>query len=94
MSSSRDRSPLPPDDPDFRYLARMMDILRASRELRGISKSELCRMSKCGNGTVGRAERYERFPSVPVLRRICRALDLEWAAVCRQAEPPTESHPL
>lgn len=94
MSLAPDQIPSPlPDDADFRYLGRMMDILRAERERLGLSKSELSRKSGTGNGTVGRAERYERFPSIPVLRKIVRALDLDWVEVCRDAENPTHSHP-
>jgi transcriptional regulator with XRE-family HTH domain len=86
-------SPLP-DDADYRYQARLMDILRVAREDQGISKSELCRAAKVANGTVGRAERYDRFPTIPVLRKIVHALNLEWVAVCKMAELPTDSHPL
>jgi transcriptional regulator with XRE-family HTH domain len=86
-------SPLP-DDADFRYQARMMDIMRLARLDQGISKSQLCRSAKVANGTVGRAERYDRFPTIPVLRKIVHALELNWVAVCKKAELPTDSHPL
>lgn len=87
------RSPLP-DDPDFRYLARLMDILREERVRQELTGSAVCKKACVGNGSVGRAERYERFPTIPILRKISRALGLEWGEICCRAELPTTSHPL
>ena len=86
-------SPLP-DDGDFRYVARLMDILREERLRQGLTKSGLCEKAGVGNGAVGRAERYDRFPTIPILRRIVRALNLDWGETCCKAEAPTERHPL
>lgn len=86
-------SPLP-DDADYRYVARLMDLLREERNRQGLTKSGLCEKAGVGNGAVGRAERYDRFPTIPVLRRIVRALGLDWSEVCAKAEVPTHRHPL
>lgn len=86
-------SPLP-DDGDFRYFARMIDILRDERERQGLTRAQLAKKAGVGNGTVGRAERYERLPSVPTVRKVARALGISWAELCLRAEKPSDKHSL
>jgi len=84
-SDSDTQAPLP-DDSDFRYLARLVDILHEQRAAQGLTKRELSLKSGTAIGAIGRAERYERFPGIPVLRKISRALNLSWVDLCQQAE--------
>lgn len=77
------------DDPDgLRYMARILGILRAERELRNWTALRLAKESGVHLSVIKRAEKEERLPGVPVLVRICRAMDLPFWEVCRRAETP------
>jgi transcriptional regulator with XRE-family HTH domain len=79
------------DDPDgLRYMARLLGVLRAEREARKWTALRLAKESGVHLSVIQRAEKEERFPGVPVLVRICRAMDLPFWEVCRRAEPKEE----
>ncbi len=75
------------NDPDgLRYMARLLDVLRRERELKGWTPRALAGLAKVHNSIIHRAETGERFPSVPVLVRLCRALGMEFSELCARAE--------
>ncbi len=75
------------DDPDgLRYMARLLGVLRAEREARKWTALQLAKESGVHLSVIKRAEKEERFPGVPVLVRISRAMDLPFWEVCRKAE--------
>jgi len=75
-----------PEDPDARYLAEFVEILRIERTKRGIGERELTRLAEISNGAIGRAEKLERIPSVVVFRKWVRALGMDWVDVCKRAD--------
>lgn len=77
------------DDPDgLRYMARLLGVLRVEREARKWTALRLAKESGVHLSIIKRAEKEERFPGVPVLVRISRAMDLPFWEVCRRAEIP------
>jgi len=75
------------NDPDgLRYMARLLVVLRRERELKGWTPKELAGLAKVHNSIIHRAESGERFPSVPVLVRLCRALGMQFSELCVRAE--------
>lgn len=91
--ASTSESPTPgfPSDPDRRYVAAFVQILRNERETKGLSERELTRMAEISNGVIGRAEKLERIPSVVVFRRWTRALGLDWIDICSRADQMSRS---
>jgi transcriptional regulator with XRE-family HTH domain len=77
----------PENDPEgLRYVARVVDVLRQEREARQWSSLRLAQESGVHHSVIARAETGERIPGVPVLVRLCRALELRFSDVCKQAE--------
>jgi transcriptional regulator with XRE-family HTH domain len=75
------------NDPDgLRYVARVVGILRHEREARRWSSLRLAEESGVHHSVISRAESGERIPGVPVLVRLCRALEVRLSEVCRRAE--------
>ena len=75
-----------PEDPDARYLAEFISILKEERAKLNLGEREVTRMAEISNGAVGRAEKMERIPSVIVFRKWVRALGLDWVEVCQKAD--------
>jgi transcriptional regulator with XRE-family HTH domain len=73
-------------DPDEAYLHRFLTILKGEREARGMTLRDLEKIMGVSNAHLSRAERGLSEPGVVVLRRWCRALELEFDTICRQAE--------
>ena len=73
-------------DPDFKFLARMIEILADARLDRGYSERHLSRVANVPNGSIRRAEKLERLPGIVFLRRWARALEIDWEELCRQAD--------
>ena len=79
--------PDPENDPDgLRYVARVVEILRREREARQWSGLRFAQESGVHHSVIVRAENGERIPGVPVLVRLCRALEIRFSEVCRKAE--------
>lgn len=77
----------PENDRDgLRYVAQLVEILRSERESRNWSALQLARESGVHHSVITRAENGERIPGVPVLVRLCRALELRLSEVCRRVE--------
>lgn len=75
------------DDPDgLRYVARVIELIREQREKRGWSSLKLSEVSGVHHSVISRAENGERIPGVPVLVRLCRALEVRLSDLCRLAE--------
>lgn len=80
-------SALPEDDPDgLRYVARVIELIGEQREKRGWSSLKLSEVSGVHHSVISRAENGERIPGVPVLVRLCRALDVRFSDLCREVE--------
>jgi transcriptional regulator with XRE-family HTH domain len=73
-------------DPDEAYLHRFLTLLKGEREARGMTLRDLEKIMGVSNAHLSRAERGLSEPGVVVLRRWCRALGLEFDAICREAE--------
>jgi transcriptional regulator with XRE-family HTH domain len=76
------------DDPDgLRFTRRLLEELRRTRLVKGLSVAELSGKSGVHHSVIHRAEKGERFPSIPVIFRICRALGMPMSEVVKLAEP-------
>ncbi|MFT3991738.1 MAG: helix-turn-helix transcriptional regulator [Luteolibacter sp.] len=77
------------DDPQgLHYTMRLMAELRAERESKGWTAVKLGEESGVHRSIINRAEIGERFPGVPVLVRLCKALGITLSEACRRAEVP------
>ena len=74
------------------YTASLVSVLRAERESRGWTAVRLGEESGVHRSVISRAEKGERYPGVPVIVRLCRAMDVPLSEVCRRAEirPPED----
>lgn len=82
---SANRSPSGSSDPDEAYLRRILARLKKERETRGLTLRDLEKRMGISNAHLSRAERGLTEAGVVVLRRWCRALDLRFEDVCRDA---------
>lgn len=73
-------------DPDEAYLRRFLQRLKREREQRGMTLRDLEKLTGVSNAHLSRAERGISEPGIVVLRRWCRALDLEFEVLCRDSE--------
>lgn len=74
-------------DPDgLLFATSLLGTLRRERERLGWTVQDLAKRSGVNHSVIARAERFERFPGVPVLVRICRALGITMTEACRRAE--------
>jgi transcriptional regulator with XRE-family HTH domain len=84
--SSDDLEPSGSVDPDEAFLCRLVNFLKKEREKQCLTLRDLEKVMGVSNGHLSRAERGLSEPGVVILRRWCRALGLEFEAVCRDAE--------
>lgn len=86
FSDSVDSGSFGSGDPDEAYLRRLVLKLKERREARGMTLRDLEKVMAVSNGHLSRAERGLSEPGVVILRRWCRALELEFKEVCWVAE--------
>jgi len=75
------------DDPDgLRFTRRFLGILCSARKAMGWTVAELSEKSGVHHSVIRRAEKGERFPSIPVAFRIARALETPLSDLIKIAE--------
>jgi hypothetical protein len=83
-SGAKSRQPSGSHDPDVAYLCRFVFRLKAERLARGMTLRDLEKATGINNAHLSRAERGITEAGVVVLRRWCRALDLNFEDVCQE----------
>lgn len=81
-----DERPEWPDDPDHRFVAAFLEVLKDARAAKGWTVRDVGERAGIDSGTVTRGENLVRIPGLIVLRKWVRALDLDWVAVYQKAE--------
>jgi len=81
-----DEQPAWPDDPDHRFVAAFLELLKEERARRGWTIRDVAERAGFDSGTVTRGENLDRIPGLIVLRKWVRALELDWVTVYRKAE--------
>lgn len=79
------------DDPHgLRFTRRLLEVLCSARQSKGWSVAELSEKSGVHHSIIHRAEKGERFPSIPVAFRIARALEAPLSDFVKMAESKSE----
>jgi len=75
------------DDPHgLRFTRRFLGVLCSIRQAKGWSVAELSEKSGVHHSVIRRAEKGERFPSIPVAFRIAQALQTPLSDLIKIAE--------
>lgn len=75
----------PWDDQDLATVARIINILHQARQQQGFTLRELGKKMKVDFSHLGRAKRGVTQPSLMIIFRWCRALDLSFEEVIKKA---------
>jgi transcriptional regulator with XRE-family HTH domain len=84
-SSAASSAGNPPVDPDMELVYRIVSILHQARLERKMTLRVLGEKSQLNFSHLGRAERRATQPSLMILLKWCRALDLKFERVLKQA---------
>ncbi len=75
-----------PDPKINRVIGSVIDLLHEKRESLGVSKKRLAELSGVTRTAILLMERHDRSPSLELLLRIARALEVSMADIIREAE--------
>jgi len=81
-----------PRKPSHQIAWAIIDRLKIEREKRDLSLRQLAELADTDAGTLSRAERHDRLPSLAVILDVARVLDVRLSAVMKKIEdaPPVD----